>query len=505
MFNNYVKHLFLFSLIFLAACTSYYRPVAKNHPIMITAANASEKKVEMLNPAEVQAVVNIENDNFRDKTKTNIRVGVLAPFSGEYKKLGESIKNTALMALYEISSDKVIIQFYDTKGSEEGAKQAINEAINQNIDIVIGPVFSYETLAIKNIAKNAGIDVLAFTSDPNVLGDGVYTLALLLPPQIERIVSYACELGKKDFAVLTQNNEYGKMIVNAAINAAFECKNNAQILNVGYYSSKQGDMVSVIKELAGDRSLFVDNLRKQQKGEGEYSIGYKRPENQEEEIDILTVYKDTTDIPLTFDAILIADEGSNLRSLAAVLNYYDITNEEALFLGTQQWSDPNLAKEKALVGGLYPEIPIAGFSEFANRYKKIYGTYPPRIASQAYDGIALVSVLANNKNFSSEAIIDGSGFAGVDGIFRLLPDGTSERGLNIMEIARPQAKVIEQAPQTFADFPIIPTFTEEEIKKLEEEQKLKDYTINVFTEQPVEAEDPVEAGLIRGFVEQYNH
>ncbi len=500
MFNVRVKHLFIVSIIFLAACSGY-RPAANNHPVIITPANANETEITPPNPSEVESVVDMKEKGkqFRDKTKTDIRVGVLAPFSGDYKKLGEAIKNTAIMALYEISSNKVIVQFYDTKGTENGAKQAVVDAINQGIDIIIGPVFSHEVSAIKSIASDAGVDVLAFTSDPNAIGGGVYTLALLLPQQIEKIIDYACSLGKQNFAILTQDTEFGQLVVNSAIKAAYNCENGAQILNVGYYSPKQGDMISVIKELAGDRSVYVDAFRRRQKGEAEYAEGYELPEGEEEEIDILSVFNSSSQIPLDFDAILIAEEGSNLRSLSAVLNYYDITNDEALFLGTQQWSDPNLAREKALVGGVYPEIPVKGFSDFANRYKSIYGSIPPRIASQAYDGIALVSVLANSKNFSSDAITDTSGFAGVDGIFRLFKNGASERGLAIMEIARPQAKMIEAAPDTFADFPITPEISDEERVEIEEDQKENDYTINVFIEQPGEEiyEDPVAAGLIQ--------
>ncbi len=492
MFSFRVKHLFVFGVIFLVACGGY-RPVADNHPVMIMPANAGEKEIIPPNPRDIESVVdmNTKEKVFRDKTKTDIRVGVLAPFSGQYEKLGTAIKNTALMALYEISSDKVIVQFYDTRGTEVGAKEAVADAINQGVDIILGPVFSKEVEAIEGIARDAGIDVIAFTSDPNAVGNGIYTLALLLPQQIERIVGYACGLGKQNFAILTQDNEFGKIVVNAAIAAAYDCPNGAQIAHVGYYSPKQGDMVSVIKELSGDRSIFVDALRKKQKGEGEYAKSYKLPEGEEEEIDILTVYESAAQIPLDFDTLLIAEEGSNLRSLAAVLNYYDITNDEVQLLGTQQWSDPKLANEKGLLGGLYPEIPVKGFSDFANRYREVYGKLPPRIASQAYDGIALVSVLANNKNFSSDAITNSSGFAGVDGIFRLFTGGGSERGMAIMQIAKPQAQVIEDAPQTFADFPIEPELTEAELLQLEEEQKLKDYKINVFTEQPgAEIPDP---------------
>ncbi|MCH8239395.1 MAG: penicillin-binding protein activator, partial [Proteobacteria bacterium] len=41
------------------------------------------------------------------------------------------------------------------------------------------------------------------------------------------------------------------------------------------------------------------------------------------------------------------------------------------------------------------------------------------------------------------------GFSGVDGRFRLLPDGTSERGLAILEVQKFSARVIQPAPIAF--------------------------------------------------------
>jgi hypothetical protein len=43
-----------------------------------------------------------------------------------------------------------------------------------------------------------------------------------------------------------------------------------------------------------------------------------------------------------------------------------------------------------------------------------------------------------------------SGFSGVDGLFRLLSDGTSERGLAILEVQPGGPRVIDPAPSAFA-------------------------------------------------------
>ena len=48
-------------------------------------------------------------------------------------------------------------------------------------------------------------------------------------------------------------------------------------------------------------------------------------------------------------------------------------------------------------------------------------------------------------------MIQPDGFIGIDGPFRLSPDGTNERSFAIMQIARKKAQVISPAPTSFAE------------------------------------------------------
>ena len=161
---------------------------------------------------------------------------------------------------------------------------------------------------------------------------------------------------------------------------------------------------------------------------------------------------DENNIVFDFDAILIADEGVRLRSLGALLAFYDITPDKFKMLGISLWDDANVKKESALVGGWYTTLPKDGFRQFSDRYKAIYGAKRkiPRIASQAYDAVALVSSLAKGGEVSARTITEPSGFLGVDGLFRLLPDGSSERSLAIMQVSRKGAdKQIKPAEKVF--------------------------------------------------------
>jgi hypothetical protein len=78
-----------------------------------------------------------------------------------------------------------------------------------------------------------------------------------------------------------------------------------------------------------------------------------------------------------------------------------------------------------------------------------------RTSSLAYDAVSLVAALVKTQaegRFSVETLTNPSGFVGVDGIFRFRRDGTSERGLAVMEIRDGTTRAISAAPRAFTGF-----------------------------------------------------
>jgi hypothetical protein len=120
-------------------------------------------------------------------------------------------------------------------------------------------------------------------------------------------------------------------------------------------------------------------------------------------------------------------------------------------LGTMLWDDPRLGSEPVFIGGWFPSVSAGRYGEFETRYTRLFGAKPPRVASLAYDATALAAVLGKQRpaDFSQAALTQSAGFAGIDGIFRLRPDGTAERGFSVMEVTRNGSRTIDPAPTTF--------------------------------------------------------
>ena len=78
-----------------------------------------------------------------DENDGKLRVGLLAPFSGEYKNLGESLLLSTQLALDEIDDKNIIIIPRDSgTDNKDKLNLAIKEIINNGAKIIIGPMSS---------------------------------------------------------------------------------------------------------------------------------------------------------------------------------------------------------------------------------------------------------------------------------------------------------------------------------------------------------------------------
>jgi branched-chain amino acid transport system substrate-binding protein len=211
------------------------------------------------------------------------------------------------------------------------------------------------------------------------------------------------------------------------------------------YDPTSADLAPTLRRLADAerRSTALANEKKQYEG--------KTDEVSRQALRRLEGLQGQGDIG--FDALLLPEGGDRLRTLAPLLPTYDVDPKTVRILGTVLWDDPTLANEPSLRGAWYVAPPPEGRAEFEAAYEKTYQRKPPRLASLAYDLVALAAVLAKldaRPDFSRTALIQSTGFAGVDGLFRFLPDGRSERGYAILEIGDRQRRVVDPAPESFA-------------------------------------------------------
>jgi ABC-type branched-subunit amino acid transport system substrate-binding protein len=346
-------------------------------------------------------------------TRAYATAAVLLPLSGPAAPTGTALFNAAQLALFEVADKTFTLVPYDTKGTPEGAQAAAQQAMANRPDIVLGPLFATEVNAAAPLVRQGNVPMVAFSADRTVAGGGVYVLGFLPGAQGLRIASYAARHGKPRLAILAPSTDYGQRVAQEVANGSGSL--GIILAGIQYYDDASLDITAPIRRLI-----------KPAPGAPAGDVG--------------------------FDALLLPDEGSRLRSVASSLPLQGVDPTKVKLLGTMLWSDSNPGAEPALVGGWYPMPATAAHADFDTRYTKAFGAKPPRIASLGYDAAALAAVMARKtpRDFGANALTTSSGFAGVDGLFRLLPDGTVERGYAIDEVGVGGAPhEIDPAPSSF--------------------------------------------------------
>jgi len=83
----------------------------------------------------------INSSLFADENNNHLKIGLLAPFSGEYKNLGNSLLLSTQLALEEIDDKRIKIIPRDTGSNNKiQFNNAIKEIIDSGANIIIGPV-----------------------------------------------------------------------------------------------------------------------------------------------------------------------------------------------------------------------------------------------------------------------------------------------------------------------------------------------------------------------------
>jgi ABC-type branched-subunit amino acid transport system substrate-binding protein len=334
-----------------------------------------------------------------------VKVGLILPLSasGNAGLAAQSMKNAAEMALAEFQSPNIQLLIKDDAGSAQGAQQGTQQALDEGAEIILGPLFAQSVPATAQLTRARGVSVIAFSTDSSVAGRGVYLLSFLPESDVNRIVEYSASTGKRSFAALVPENAYGN-VVEAAFKQA-----------VG----RRGGRLIAFEKYGADRATAARTVAQ--------SLGQA-------------------------DALLIADDGDSVVSVADALTAAGSNLRNIQLLGTGLWDNPRVFASPNLQGGLFAAPDPSGFRSFSGRYRTKFGADPVRTATLAYDAVALVAALARTQGpqrFSPEVLTNPSGYAGIDGLFRFRADGTNERGLAVMKVGSGGSTPVAGSPKSF--------------------------------------------------------
>src|SRR5580698_9292762 len=333
-----------------------------------------------------------------------VRVGMVLPLTqnGAPSPIGVSMRNAAQLAINDAGSSSITLMIVDDHSSPDAAAQAAQSELGAGAQLILGPVFANDVRSASAAAKSAGRPMIAFSTDVSVAAPGVYLLSFLIQGYVDRVLQYAVSNGKKSFAIMAPQNEYGNVAAQRFQDMAGNL--NVQVVVTARYAS--GQMATAGQQVAAAQGQI--------------------------------------------DALFIPEQADAMPAVAAALGSASVKTQ---LLGTGVWNEPRVLKLPQMQGAWFSAPDNSGFDAFAQRYKAKFNSDPARLATLAYDAVTLAAALARNggpDSFNQAALTNISGFNGADGVFRFKADGTNERGLAVMEIAEDGAKVVSPAPRSFA-------------------------------------------------------
>ena len=332
-------------------------------------------------------IIFIFNSNlFSDENNNTLKVGLLAPLSGPYSEIGESLLYSLQLALEEINDKNVIVVPRDSGfNNKEKLNFAINDMRSSGIKIVIGPITYDEFEEVKKYND------LVFISPSNInpkFTNNIISIGVSLESQLTTLIEFIKKEKKKNTIIMYPKNEYLELIEKKVDNLSlsnvkkFTYSSNPEVLT--------GEIETLTNYTQRKRNL---ELRKKMFEDKEDPQSLKELERLEKLYTLGDV---------NFDSVIIIDFGNNLKSVLTSLVYTDVNQDKVLFATINQWFDESIFYENTIKNLYYPSVNYKEFKKYNNKYFEKFKIYPNEITILAYDALGLIYYAwKKNGNISS--------------------------------------------------------------------------------------------------------
>ena len=335
---------------------------------------------------------------YADENNKSIRIGLLAPLTGTYSDLGNSILYSLQLALEEINDENVIIVPRDSGFNEkEKLNKAINEIKSSNVKIVIGPITNEEF----EIAEKH--DDLIFISPSNIdsrFSNNIISIGISLESQLLALLNFIKKQKKTKTIIMYPENEFFDLIEK-------ELKNlNLTNIKTFTYNSNPEILTGEIEKLT-NYTQRKKNLELRKK-----MFEDKEDEESIKELERLEQLYTLGDV--NFDSLIIIDFGSNLKSVLTSLMYTDVDQGKVLITTVNQWFDESIFYENTIKDLYYPSVNYKEFKKYNEKYYEEYNIFPNEITILTYDALGLIyytwkkkGIIRSINDFSFKSKIKG--------------------------------------------------------------------------------------------------
>lgn len=323
------------------------------------------------------------NANNAGATGDTIKIGGLAPLTGDVSVYGVAVDNGVKMAVEEINADGGVLGkqieyiVYDEKGDATEAVNAYNKLVqSDNVVAIVGDVTSKPTLAVAQQAAKDKIPLITASGTAENItqaGENIFRACFIDPFQGELMASYASKKLEKKTAAIIYNisDDYSKGLYEA-----FEAA-------------------------AGDLGIEVVQVEGYGKGTVDFKAQLTNIKSKNPDVIFLPVYYQ--------DVALIAVQAKELGI-------------EAQFLGADGWDGVIGQVDESnmdAVNGAYFCSQYSAQSDDPNlqallsKYKETYGMDASQFAVLGYDAMKMLAQAISEAGSTDSAAIT-SAMAAID-------------------------------------------------------------------------------------------
>ena len=348
-----------------------------------------------------------------------LKIGVLLPLSGKFQNIGESFLKAIQLALYDISDKNIKIYSKDSKANALSAYKSAKEFEEEEINIVIGPVF-FESL--EKLSEVNKVTFISLTNKTKAIPKNVISFGINIDSQIDTLKKYFEEIKINKTLLLSPKTKYVE-----------QSKSVAKKDKLNFY-----------------RSYYYDTNPKKITGEIEKITKYReRKKDLERRIKILEksdLPKDKNELKkleqmhtlgkVNFDSVLVIDFGERLKSVLTSFMFSDVSSKKVNFFTINQWFDKSFFNESAMQNLHFPSVDINNLQKFKKKYLRTFNEEAIQVSILAYDALGLIYYCWSNNNFQfkNNQLYNKKGFKGLHGEF-LIENNISKQKLKIYKVS----------------------------------------------------------------------
>ena len=311
-----------------------------------------------------------------------LKVGLLAPFSGEYKNLGESLLLSIQLALDEIDNDNIVIIPRDSgSNNKKKLNLAVKEIIDNGAKVIIGPMTSSSFAELK---KYKDIIFISLSNKDPKISNNLINIGISLESQLAAIEQLLIKEKKKKTIILYPKNEYEKFI-DKKIKLS-----KLKSYRIFKYSADPRILTGEIEKLTNYKQR-KKNLEKRKK-----ILKKKDDDQSKQELKVLERFYTLGSVD--FDSIIVIDFGSSLKSVLSSLVYTDVDDTSVLIATVNQWFDESIFRGNLIKNLYFPSVDMKQFNKYNKNYFKSFGINPDEITILAYDALGLIQYIWKKNN-----------------------------------------------------------------------------------------------------------